>query len=213
MIESTKPDVILGTETWLSDKICTAEVFPTELGYDVIRRGREGDAHGGVLIAAKTDLSLNNLLNSKDFDFISGSISTAPRKKLIEPCLYRPPNRQDQEATDKAIQDTSDLRSNQKNNIFILEGDFNLPDIDWGKYTINGTQTSREVNNASMQMTADLNLQRVHVVDIPTRRDSILDPLLTSHLGQLSRCKTILPLGNSDHDVVLLHFATHITRP
>lgn len=139
--------------------------IPYRAWYDVIRRGREGDAHGGVLIAAKTDLSLNNLLNSKDFDFISGSISTAPRKKLIEPCLYRPPNRQDQEATDKAIQDTSDLRSNQKNNIFILEGDFNLPDIDWGNYTINGTQTSREVNNAYMQMTADLNLQRV--VDIP----------------------------------------------
>lgn len=36
MIESTKPDAILGTETWLSDKICTAEVFPQELGYDVI---------------------------------------------------------------------------------------------------------------------------------------------------------------------------------
>lgn len=60
MIESTKPDVILGTETWLSDKICTAEVFHPELWYDVIHR--KGDAHEGVLIAAKIHLSLNNLL-------------------------------------------------------------------------------------------------------------------------------------------------------
>lgn len=52
MIESTKPDAILGTETWLSDKICTAELLPQELGYDVICRDREKDAHGGVLIAA-----------------------------------------------------------------------------------------------------------------------------------------------------------------
>lgn len=62
MIESTKPDVILGTETWLSDKICTAEVFHPELWYDVIHRDRKGDAHEGVLIAAKIHLSLNNLL-------------------------------------------------------------------------------------------------------------------------------------------------------
>lgn len=81
MIVSTKPDVILGTDTWLSDKICTAEVFPPELGYDVIRRERERDL------------------------------------------------------------------------------------------------------------------------------------LLTSHPGHLSRCTTIPPLGNSDHDIVLLDFATHITRP
>lgn len=32
MIESTKHDVILGTETWLSNKICTAEVFAPEVG-------------------------------------------------------------------------------------------------------------------------------------------------------------------------------------
>lgn len=72
MIESTKPDVILGTETWLSYKIRTAEVFPPELGYDVIRRDRKGNAHGGVLIAAITDLSLNHLLTSKDSELISG---------------------------------------------------------------------------------------------------------------------------------------------
>lgn len=64
-----------------------------------------------------------------------------------------------------------------------------------------------------MQMTAcaDLNLQQV--VDKPARGDKTMYLLLTSHPGQLSRCKTIPPLGNSDHDVVLLEFATHITRP
>lgn len=75
MIESTKPDVILGTEAWLSYKIRTAEVFPPELGYDVIRRDRKGNAHGGVLIAAITDLSLNHLLTSKDSELISGRTS------------------------------------------------------------------------------------------------------------------------------------------
>ncbi|XP_062575423.1 uncharacterized protein LOC134237333 [Saccostrea cucullata] len=186
-------------------------IFPPELGYDVIRRDREGDAHGGVLIAATTELGLNHLHTNGDSELNSGSINISPRKKVILSCLYRPPNRQDQHTTDKVIHNISELRSQHKNNIFILGGDFNLPDIDWDKYAINGSQTSREINNAFMQMTADLNLQQV--VDIPTRGENILDLLLTSHPGQLSRCKTIPPLGNSDHDVVLLDFTTHISRP
>lgn len=146
-----------------------------------------------------------SFLTSKYSELISGSINIGPRKKLILSCLYRPPNRQDQQTTDKVIHDISDLRSRHNNYIFILGGDFNL------QYTINGSQTTREVNNAFMQMTADLNLQQV--VDILTRGNNILDLLLTSHHGQVSRCKTIPPLGNSDHDVVLQYFATHITRP
>ncbi|XP_061174373.1 uncharacterized protein LOC133183429 [Saccostrea echinata] len=71
MIESTKPDVILGTETWLSDTICTSEIFPPKLWYDVIRRDRDGDAHGGVLIAATTELGLNHLHTSKDSELIA----------------------------------------------------------------------------------------------------------------------------------------------
>lgn len=158
MIESTQLDVILGTETWLStcNKICTAEVCPPEFGYDVIRRDREGDAHWGVFIAAKTYLSLNHLLTSKDSELISGCIIISPRKKLITSCLYRPPNRQNKETTDKAIQGISDLRSNHKN-IFILGGDLNFSDIDWVKYTINGSQTSREVKK-----------QRLHADDMQT---------------------------------------------
>ncbi|XP_061182308.1 uncharacterized protein LOC133190634 [Saccostrea echinata] len=163
MTESTKPDVILGIETWLSDMICTSEIFHPELGYDVIRRDRDGDAHGGVLIAATTEFGLNHLhIYTKDSELIA-------------------------------------------------RDDFILSDINRDNYAINGSQTSREINNAFMQMTDNLNLQQV--VDIPTRGEKILDLLLTSHPGQLSRCKTNPPLGNSAHDVVLIDFTIHITRP
>ena len=180
MIESSHPDIILGTETWLSDKVNTSEIFPPELGYDVIRRDRKGDTHGGVLIAAKNTLSLNHLLTSKDSELISGTINISQRKKAILTCLYRPPSRQDQHTTDCAIQDISQLRRKHKNDTFILRGDFNLPDIDWDNYTIKGTQTSRDINDSFLRMSADLNLQQV--VNIPTRGDNILDLLFTSML-------------------------------
>ena len=198
----------------MSDKVNTSEIFPPELGYDVIRRDRKGDTHGGVLIAAKNTLSLNHLLTSKDSELISGTINISQRKKVILTlsfCLYRPPSRQDQHAADCAIHDISQLRRKHKNDTFILGGDFNLPDIDWDYYTIKGTQTSKDINDSFLRMSADLNLQQV--VNIPTRGDNILDLLFTSNPGQLNRCRTLPPIGNSDHDIVLLDLAMCVTRP
>jgi hypothetical protein len=46
---------------WLKGLQCkrkdtgNGEIFPAELGFDIIRRNREGDAHGGVLIASKSE--------------------------------------------------------------------------------------------------------------------------------------------------------------
>jgi hypothetical protein len=54
-------DVIIGTETWLTKDTGNGEIFPAELGFDVIRRDREGDAHGGVLIASKSELRASEL--------------------------------------------------------------------------------------------------------------------------------------------------------
>lgn len=210
MLDSSQPDVILGTETWLSDKINTSEIFPPELGYDVIRRDRKGDPHGGVLIAAKTDLGLSHLQTSTETELIAGTITIGPKKKAVISCLYRPPNRSDQQYSDKAIQDITKLRPRNKKDTFILGGDFNLPDIEWESYTINGTQNQRDLNNSYLQMAANLNIQQI--VDKPTRGEKTLDLLFTSHPGQLNRCKTLPPLGNSDHDIVLTDLATYISR-
>jgi hypothetical protein len=55
LLETVHPDVIIGTETWLTKNTGNGEIFPAELGFDVIRRDREGDVHGGVLIASKSE--------------------------------------------------------------------------------------------------------------------------------------------------------------
>ena len=36
--------------------------------------------------------------------------------------------------------------------------------------------------------------------------------MFTSHPGHLERCKTLPPIGNSDHDIVLLDLAAKVTR-
>jgi hypothetical protein len=47
--------------TWLTKDTGNGEIFPAELGFDVIRRDRKGDTHGGVLIASKSEYGLTQV--------------------------------------------------------------------------------------------------------------------------------------------------------
>ena len=67
IIDDTEPDIILGTETWLDESIKSSEILPNYLGYDVQRRDRKSDKHGGVLIAARRDLQLGNISQSRQY--------------------------------------------------------------------------------------------------------------------------------------------------
>ena len=54
IIDSAKPDIILGNVSWLTPNIKNSEIFPDS--FDAIRKDRVGDAHGGVFIAFRRDL-------------------------------------------------------------------------------------------------------------------------------------------------------------
>ena len=54
IIDSAKPDIILGYESWLTLDIKNSEIFPESL--DAVQKDRVSDAHGGVFVAFKHDL-------------------------------------------------------------------------------------------------------------------------------------------------------------
>ena len=51
LIDSTNPDIVIGTETWLDPRITNNQVLPPN--YTVWRKDRENSKGGGVLIAVK----------------------------------------------------------------------------------------------------------------------------------------------------------------
>ncbi|XP_071123237.1 uncharacterized protein [Mytilus edulis] len=210
LIETANPDIIIGTETWLSNNIGSREIFPPELGYDVIRRDREKDPHGGVLIAAKNELELSQVSISKDAEMITGKIKIGTKQYIIT-SFYRPPNKTDNKYAERAITEIHNLRNNNKRSIFLLGGDFNLPDIDWGKNEIKGNQLPQTINRAFLQMSADLSIQQIN--NNTTRGNNILDLMFTSHPGNIDRCKTLPPIGNSDHDIVLVDITANDNKP
>ena len=56
LIDAAKPDVIIGSETWLKPDISDSEIFPP--GYHVYRKDR-ADGYGGVLLGISTSPNSN----------------------------------------------------------------------------------------------------------------------------------------------------------
>lgn len=68
LIESSRPDIVLGTDTRPDSSIKSSEIIPSYLNYDIERRDMSSDPRGGVLIAARSELLLNNITRNKNFE-------------------------------------------------------------------------------------------------------------------------------------------------
>jgi hypothetical protein len=203
IITSSEPDIIIGTETWLTQDIHS--LISSDLGFVIHRRDRQTDAHGGVMIATRRELMISNVTNSPTLELISGTIKLENNKKAVIAAFYRPPKRVEQPYLDKVYDEISALRSKYKTAVMIVGGDFNLPDIEWTRPSIIGSQYPLRVNQAFLNLVADSNLEQQ--VNFPTRKENTLDLILTSHPGFKVRCKPIPSIGNSDHDIVLFDTA------
>ena len=74
------------------------------------RNDRPDNPHGGVLIAAKKDLELQDIKCSKDLELISGTVKISKQKKMVISSYYRPPNQSDESYLNKAYDEISTLR-------------------------------------------------------------------------------------------------------
>ena len=115
LIISTDPDMIICTETWLNRQIATPEFLANELDYDVYRRDRTTDSHGGVLLAANKELTSSNIQNAEDIEFLSDTIKLKDQKQVVIGSYYRSPRRIDDNYPDKTKEEISTLLSKYKN--------------------------------------------------------------------------------------------------
>ena len=134
-------------------------------------------------MATKRELTLTNIHSGETLEFLSGNIKLANQKSVVVElanqksvvvgAYYIPPKRVDRIYLDKTLDEIRDLSNMHKNSIFIIGGDFNLPDIDWIDLSITGTQYPARRNETFLSLIADNNLEQK--VDSPTRKDNILD--------------------------------------
>ena len=194
LLDSADANIIIGTETWLRPEIKSSEIFPDY--YNIYRKDRK-DGYGGVLIAAKDDITSEELKTGQDIEAVFIKLSIPGIKApLIVGSLYRPPtsNIDYMEAIYKEVREQT---AKHQSSIFWIGGDLNLPDINWTTESVSGNRNPSTINARFLEMIHDCSLEQI--VDYPTRLDATLDLFLTNRPSLVNRSQP-LP-GISDHDI------------
>ena len=204
VIESAKPDIILGNESWLTPDIKNSEIFPDS--FDAIRKDRASDAHGGVFIAFRRDLLCTEApeLPTK-CEIIWCKLNIIGCRTLYLGSFYRPPRFPTQELELKYLEDfntsLSRIMSN-KNAHVLVGGDFNCGDIEWSTMQVPEGFPKRPVQTKLVDIIQDHCLSQM--VNIHTREDKTLDLLFTNSPSPINRVKGMPPIGKADHDIVYI---------
>ena len=203
MIDSVKPDIVVGTESWLSPQIASSECLPTD-DYHVERRDRQGDPHGGVFILAKKDLIMSRATELEtDCELLWCKIDLCGSKTLYVGAYYRP-----HEGDELSLQQLeTSLGRMESDKEVILAGDLNFPGWDWKNKVVKQCHYPT-LHHKLGEMLDDRGLEQL--VTEPTRGENILDLVITTNP---TRCmKTTVIPGVSDHDIVLTEYDTRPIR-
>ena len=210
LISETDPDIIFGTETWLKPGTTDSELLIPD--YDIFRNDRLKDADeiptnlnerkketgGGVMICIKKTLNSQLLFKSKTNESIFCRINQQGKAPTVLGCVYRPPD-SDLKLSQTIANEIYETRSKFKKSVFLIGGDFNLPDINWDLLKPFGNKYLKSINETFLDAFQDSGLHQI--VSEPTRENTILDLFLTSNPNLSKNTKVISGLG--DHEAVL----------
>jgi len=217
VIDSTKPDIIIGTESWLDNSIPSSEVFPDNFTvyrkdrYEVENRDvfgpmKDNSSHGGVFIAINSNIVSSGAPEmNTDAEIIWAKVNTAGSKQIYIGSFYRQP-RTGLDYLEQIKESLTTLHN--KDAMVILGGDFNLPDINWKNVRVNDSSSHASLNQALINMAADHGLEQT--VLAPTFESNTLDLLFTNRPAFVNRTE-ILP-GICRHHVVLSEVAVAPTK-
>ena len=176
LIDSTKPDIIIATETWFNSSIKDSEYFSSQ--YCTYRRDRiSTNPGGGVLIAVNNEFlsSREELLETETSETLWIKINIKNCKQLFIGACYRP---KIEDIVTLECLDTSLRRITSKNNIILLGGDFNLPGWDWPNKCVKPNAPFSAIHNDFGNMLNEHGLTQI--IEEPTRLDNILDLIITN---------------------------------
>ena len=89
LINAHKPDVLAGTETWLTPDVKNGEIIPPELEYTIYRKDRL-DGYGGVMLAVSNKiLSVDLPSLTTDCEIIWAKLCIAGSPAYVA-AYYRP---------------------------------------------------------------------------------------------------------------------------
>jgi hypothetical protein len=207
LVEGTRTDIIIGTESWLTKDIKDSEICP--VGYNIFRKDRLNGKGGGVFIMVSNEYvsSKPDIQVPPEVEMTWAQVQVVGSKILKICSFYRPPNSNDNSYLEALNTSLSQIPENHQ---IWVAGDFNLGDIDWT--TSSPSAKGQHVNTATQLISIADDHGLTQMVDKPTRLTettaNTLDLFFTNCPSMVNRCE-VIP-GISDHDIPLLDVSTRI---
>ena len=201
-INRVKPDIILGTESWLDPTIRNSEYFPPN--FTVYRKDRNSHG-GGVFIAVQQNI-VSSLAPELDeqCEIIWAKIEIKGCRSLYV-CSYYRPNVNDEESLTLLSKSISKLKLSNSNNMCIIGGDFNFPGWDWKARVLKEHTQNVQLHHDFIDILDDFSLEQL--IEEPTRNNNTLDLIITNYPCLVTR-QGVIP-GISDHEAVHIEVSIH----
>ena len=184
MIESVKPDVIVGTESWLKPDITSSEEFPLE----VICKDRTNRKGGGMFIMARCEFTLVREEELEtDCELICERLTIYGRKPLHIRTYYHREEKDEENSLNQLQMSHSRLR---KTDSIILAGDFNLPGWNWKDNYVKSSCQHPRLHEKFDNIINDAGLEQI--IDLPIWLDNTFDLACTGTPSKVC-CMEILP--------------------
>ena len=211
MLEEHKPDVLCVCESKLDSAISDSAVLPPSCGYEIINSKDHRLGAGGVLIAVKNTFVASPVMDfDTDCEVTWSRIKLANNKPLFIGSFYRTLSIDDPVVFNKVHESVSRLtcRGASLPNI-ILNGDFNIPDINWENSSISSNPNYSTILNNAMLDFVNTNYL-TQMTDKPIRNDNVLDLTLITNPDLISDLE-IQP-GMIDHCAVTYNVNLAVKR-
>ena len=213
-LESTQPDIVIASESWLTPDIMSQEVFPSD--FRVFRKDRtetfKDMKGGGVFILVSNKLVASPVhIDDPNCELTFAQVDLVGSPKLLVGAFYRPPFT-DSHYLDNFATALNSIRHKHPTAHLILGGDFNVGDIDWESTSvIQGSNTSKLCTQVIN--TADDN-SLSQVITLPTRGERLLDLAFTDRPALISKQILAPPLSSkADHSIIILDMDTKAYVP
>ena len=142
-IDTYKPDIIFGIESWLAPSISNSEIFP--LNYISYRRDRP-DGYGGVFLACHNKLINREVSFTPQCEIVACLITLSDSQPLIICSVYKPPNN-DTSYLQCLSSDMEGLVREYPNVPMWIAGDLNLLNINWNNNSMEGNSYPIPLHN------------------------------------------------------------------
>ena len=129
LIHTTKPDIIIASETWLNELIGNNELESDH--YQIFRRDRQTGMGGGVLIAINSTIDSCEIKTKTDSEIVWAKIYCTGHRDIYVAACYRP-NVNDKSFTANWRASLNEIQAERQRAFELtVGGDFNLPGWDW----------------------------------------------------------------------------------